>query len=1161
MSTFSNPFAQLGDYRNQLNNNDDDLVTTSYLTGLPDPSHFANQQFAFVFRMLLKRDERTKLRGLAELHQLFVHDATTVDEQVHLAYIQLYAKFSLDVSPLVRAESHNVLASLYKNLGKKSTKYLKYSCGPLLTGKYDPDSRGASAAENALNAIFPGKQSMLVTRMKPDLLQYIYDAFTNTNILTLSDERYVTKEDSVQKYMRLLKTCLDLLCEFSTELFDQNSYEISELLESGKLFKFFGSQSYMLSSSALKLARQQLPNLEPYVNDMWTHLLKAARTYSGAGDGDITVIQMMNLLTKQYPNVWNQGYNDSINSLAQFIQSAMHGVRFWPLLYNLAMIIPKKLQNFTGLISPLRKTVLRLPSNTELEDSCWGCFVMICVKTGNCDDKVIETALSRCKNPRAPVKVISKYLCRLENVDIDEISTILPKSPFQFQLVVAGMHNNAFKPLISALTSHYDLQQLRMLLEIDASIELQQPISDDPLWIGIACLQPSLADEVVHKFVFTHPLLVLQHAKKLRVIDIGLLDNYVLNQTENVSVAEAAVSAMGLLVSAEIGKTCFSQLVMLALESSEVRRTVQKLVNANSSLYALIDDDELRMGLQGLDVNKQVSIADFDLNKYEWTVSSFACTNALCLVPPAANDKLVPDPLQFMEYLTDSSYKLVIIHEFLEIWKPVAPVSMKLDFQKFEQKYNSVIKVTVEMLDQLFELMNESRNEYILFFAALAIHRYATAEFKINKRFDFSKAKTEPEIQAVLFNFGCKEEDQMQIKFARQISLNCLPKHEWKFVDPEFAPSANVNLDDFEAECFAIVKLQAKLDLQQRAFDSSSKEVEYTAFKYLRAASIPELLSFCESFNVNSIGDAEIAHKCLELAKGSECEVEPEWITSLVRNSCLDLQFIALRYYNGAELDLSLDIEDFPINSLILLQQDEVSEQLLANVLKYIVQHLSTNGPHADVNCDAASPALAARLMLSCLCNLQQQVVRDFYRDCRDRQFLKTMDYVLATDVTPKLLKQVKHEILECQQIQSNETTEVSVNEKLREIRISREIEDEFTVEMVLALPEQYPAKPVCIDLKNLRGVSEAKKRGWILEARQKAQIGILQAILGLVARLDNFLNGVEPCAICYSLVDTNNKLPNKTCAQCHNVYHADCLYKWFSTNKDKLCPMCRAPM
>ncbi|VDO76643.1 unnamed protein product [Schistosoma curassoni] len=53
--------------------------------------------------------------------------------------------------------------------------------------------------------------------------------------------------------------------------------------------------------------------------------------------------------------------------------------------------------------------------------------------------------------------------------------------------------------------------------------------------------------------------------------------------------------------------------------------------------------------------------------------------------------------------------------------------------------------------------------------------------------------------------------------------------------------------------------------------------------------------------------------------------------------------------------------------------------------------------------------------------------------------------------------------------------------------------------------------------------------------------------------------DGVEECAICYSIVhNTNFSLPKMRCHTCRKLFHYACMYKWFTTSRNPACPLCR---
>ena len=1165
-----NPFAAIGDYKSRISSETNDIVSTSYLTALPDPQQFANQQFAFVFKLLLKKDERTKLRALAELNQLLNANISSqkmnVDDQIHLAYIQLYAKLSIDISPLVRTESHVVLSSLYTVLGKKSSKYLEYSVGLLLCGKFDSDARVSAAATKTLDTIFPGeKQTLLVSKLKFKIIEFIYDCFTNANILTLSDERYTTKEHAVQKYTQLLKCCLDIL-DFYPVLFDLENEQIESLLESGKLWKYFCSQNKQLNASAIKLAKANLENLELYVPEMWKQLMKAGRTCSEP-DVDLNIAQMMNILTKKFPYVWLDNYDDSMRSLAQFVRSGTHGAKFWPLLYNLALIIPKDVRDLTPLYEPLRKVGNDLSMKPELVDSYWGCFVMLSSEMGEkYQILTVQQIRSRCTHSRAPIKILSKYLLRIFNdKTFDEMKRAKPNA--QFLLVLAGLNKEEANQYVSDILKAQEVvnpEELETLLEVNPRLDLPNLVPGHTLsWVQIACIRTEYAEKVVQQCLeHDSQLIVLEHAKKLDYKQPGVLDSFVMSNDSDLNVLENAVNATNYLVSENVGKICYEKLVSLSMDDKDVERILNRVTKSNDLEF--VNKEVANMSIQEQE--------PLDLGRLN-SSSPYIITNFLRLEAPISgnNSTEYPDIASYLDYLDFESFpKLAVLNEFLYYWYLAAPISDRELYQRYFDGFNEAFPVqSAKDISELRVLVEENAGvPFIELYSALALARAMKKNglFATDK-FNSQNIDSEPLKQTL--NLYLEERvdglDAFQNELAKKYHEGMLHVSLWKFVAPNAGWEAFLNSNSDEYLCFGIDTLQSKVkNLDELAFESSSKVVQYAALQYLESADLTQVVNYAQTLEISNNADAEIAKRCLDLVRNNEIrETDADWM-ELLQKDDLNLQSIAT--YLNAEFDVDVsefDIDKYPAMWLIkmrLTPQIFTTSEYLNPVFLFISKYIQTAPAEDGTN------ATLARKLLQEICTINNSAFREFYRDNRDRQLLKKFDTVLSTEVVPKIMRQLKDDIKgskELKEMESGDTAlSVNVNETLREIKAYREVEDEFSVEIVLVLPETYPSKPVAIDIRNLSAVSVNKKRAWLLDARNNCERkGILAALLGLLTHLENFLNGVEPCAICYMLLDDNSNLPKRHCSQCHNVYHSDCLYKWFTTNRDKLCPMCRAPM
>lgn len=120
---------------------------------------------------------------------------------------------------------------------------------------------------------------------------------------------------------------------------------------------------------------------------------------------------------------------------------------------------------------------------------------------------------------------------------------------------------------------------------------------------------------------------------------------------------------------------------------------------------------------------------------------------------------------------------------------------------------------------------------------------------------------------------------------------------------------------------------------------------------------------------------------------------------------------------------------------------------------------------------------------------------------------------------------------------------------------------DEFTMELTIKLPINYPLGPVQIDGGKRVGVTDVKWRSWLLQLTRflAHQNGPLLEGIDLWRRnIDKRFEGVEKCMICFSILHSNYQLPGKRCQTCSKNFHNICIYKWFESSGNSTCPLCR---
>eukprot|EP00045_Choanoeca_perplexa_P018327 m.287134 g.287134 ORF g.287134 m.287134 type:complete len:1758 (-) comp17785_c0_seq1:1352-6625(-) len=122
---------------------------------------------------------------------------------------------------------------------------------------------------------------------------------------------------------------------------------------------------------------------------------------------------------------------------------------------------------------------------------------------------------------------------------------------------------------------------------------------------------------------------------------------------------------------------------------------------------------------------------------------------------------------------------------------------------------------------------------------------------------------------------------------------------------------------------------------------------------------------------------------------------------------------------------------------------------------------------------------------------------------------------------------------------------------------------DSVNIELVITLSPNHPLAKVEITHGTRVGVDAGTWRKWMLQLGLfiNYQNGnIIDAVKMWQKNVDKTFEGVEECAVCYAVLHGSNyKLPKTRCRTCKHLFHADCLFKWFSSSGQSTCPLCRS--
>ncbi|CAI6335532.1 unnamed protein product [Periconia digitata] len=193
-------------------------------------------------------------------------------------------------------------------------------------------------------------------------------------------------------------------------------------------------------------------------------------------------------------------------------------------------------------------------------------------------------------------------------------------------------------------------------------------------------------------------------------------------------------------------------------------------------------------------------------------------------------------------------------------------------------------------------------------------------------------------------------------------------------------------------------------------------------------------------------------------------------------------------------------------------------------------------------------------------------LTKSWYIDCKSRPIVVTLEpwteKFISPPVTSAALKSVQD--WADAQIASDPDSpfSVKVSPRAQEITASYTI-DEQTTSIRISLPPSFPLTNARIEGLNRVAVNEAKWQSWLrtsLGAITLFNGSLIDALTTFKRNVEGAMKGQTECAICYSVVGSDRKLPDKKCGTCRNAFHGGCLFKWFKSSGSSSCPLCRNP-
>ncbi|KAI1450465.1 hypothetical protein F5Y02DRAFT_368922 [Annulohypoxylon stygium] len=191
-----------------------------------------------------------------------------------------------------------------------------------------------------------------------------------------------------------------------------------------------------------------------------------------------------------------------------------------------------------------------------------------------------------------------------------------------------------------------------------------------------------------------------------------------------------------------------------------------------------------------------------------------------------------------------------------------------------------------------------------------------------------------------------------------------------------------------------------------------------------------------------------------------------------------------------------------------------------------------------------------------------------WYLGCRSKQTKIAVASWMTKYFSPIIIREALDDVSEWSRTQEEPAEDekeliVKVSVPAREITAGYEI-DEMQASISIRVPQEYPLEGVTVLGINRVAVNERKWQSWIITTQGIITFSGGSIIDGLTAFRRNIvgaMKGQTECAICYSIISTDKKTPDKRCQTCKNLFHRTCLYKWFQSSNQNTCPLCRNPI
>ncbi|KAI8061201.1 hypothetical protein BDF21DRAFT_369504 [Thamnidium elegans] len=315
-------------------------------------------ELVVILKKVSKRDAVTKLKALEELENYLKSNTHAVSIILH-NWVSMYGKLVLEVDRRVRLVANQVHALITVNAKKRLAPLLKEFIGPWVLAMYDQSKDVSKVAQNSFEAVFAvDKRAGVISFCQKEILDYVTDMLLFKTSETLSDVRYVSKEDMQAKYARIVSSSFlvvsYLITGLSLEERSKCQHEYDTILDDTTMWKKFATNTNPVIRKALYVFIKTLllswtEMVEPRLVLICPHFYASVFTEKD-GSTHSDMWDSLLLMTKKFPSSWIiiGKKKPALPKLYHFLRSGLNG--------SVSISYPSMLALLANLPDELKKT-------------------------------------------------------------------------------------------------------------------------------------------------------------------------------------------------------------------------------------------------------------------------------------------------------------------------------------------------------------------------------------------------------------------------------------------------------------------------------------------------------------------------------------------------------------------------------------------------------------------------------------------------------------------------------------------------------------------------------------------------------------------------------------------------------------------------------------